>query len=72
MLYTSVQKVFFLFASRGICEQILQSQVQLAIQDTAVQEEEEGESLSDQLEKLLAKYEDSETLQEFFLEGTLW
>ena len=65
-------KSFFLFASRGICEQILQSQVQLAIQDTAVQEEEEGESLSDQLEKLLAKYEDSETLQEFFLEGTLW
>ena len=45
---------------------------QLTIQDRAVQEEEEGESLSDQLEKLLAKYEDSETLQDLFLEGTLW
>ena len=70
LLHTSVQEVFFCLFVGEFVNKILQLQVQLTIQDRAVQEEEEGESLSDQLEKLLAKYEDSETLQDFFWEGT--
>ena len=63
--------------SQGLAESLVQALESSArfCEDMAAtfeppKEEEEGESLSDQLEKLLAKYEDSEALQDGSTQST--